>query len=248
MGKLRSYLAAICERDPAVHGWFEALLYPGLHALALHLIAHRLYEAKWFVLARALNMLGRFLTGVDIHPGAEIGYGFFIDHGHGVVIGETAVVGNNVTIYQGVTLGGTGKEHGKRHPTIGDNCLISAGAKVLGNITIGDGCKVGAGAVVVEPVPPNCTVVGIPARIVVRDGSKLPQQEMSQTDLPDPVADSIVCLVQRISRLEQLQQPRSKERVPHENGQPDPRTDRPDTNHQTEPHPESARRKGVPQA
>lgn len=157
----------ILENDPAARNAFEViLLYPCIHALIMHRIAHSLYKIKLKFLARVLSQISRFFTGIEIHPGAQIGKGFFIDHGMGVVIGETAIIGNDVIMYHGVTLGGTGKETGKRHPTIGNNVIIGAGAKVLGNITIGEGVKIGANSVVLKDVPPYCTAVGIPAKIV----------------------------------------------------------------------------------
>jgi len=157
--------------------------------------------------ARLISQINRFLTGIEIHPGARIGQGVFIDHGMGVVIGETAVIGDNVTLYQGVTLGGTGKEKGKRHPTVGNNVVIGAGAKVLGNITIGDNVKIGAGSVVLRSVPPNCTVVGVPGKIVVRGSKKVADAQISEVDLrhnelPDPVADMLLSLQLQIQRLE----------------------------------------------
>ena len=165
---------SISRLDPAARNTLEVvLLYPGFHALIYHKISHRLYRWKRFFLARMISQLGRFFTGIEIHPGAVIGRGLFIDHGMGVVIGETAELGRNVTLFQGVTLGGTGKEKGKRHPTIGNNVVIASGAKVLGSFTVGDRVKIGAGSVVLQAVPPNSTVVGIPGRVVVRDGQKI---------------------------------------------------------------------------
>ena len=185
----------IQRKDPAARSVLEViLLYPGFHILVYHRIAHWLYEHGHFFLARWVSQHGRHKTGIEIHPGAQIGENFFIDHGNGVIIGETAIVGNNVTLYQGVTLGGTGKEHGKRHPTIGDNVMISAGAKVLGSFTIGENSKIGAGSVVLEAVPPNCTVVGVPGRIVRRNNQKLVREDMNQVDLPDPVNEDIKAL------------------------------------------------------
>jgi serine O-acetyltransferase len=163
---LREHIRTIQREDPAAKSGLEVLLcYPGLHAVALHRLSHGLYRAKWFVAARVVSQLARFLTGIEIHPGAKIGRRLFIDHGMGVVIGETAELGDGVLLYQGVTLGGTGNECGKRHPTLGDNVVVGAGAKVLGNIVLGDNVRVGASSVVVHSVPPNSTVVGIPARI-----------------------------------------------------------------------------------
>jgi serine O-acetyltransferase len=166
-GKMRRDMKVFRERDPAANNRLEILLcYPGLHAIWLHRLSNRLYRARRRTLARLVNRLSHVLTGIDIHPGARIGEGFFIDHGTGIVIGETAEIGKDVSLYQGVTLGGTGKDKGKRHPTIGDNVTIAAGASVLGPIKIGDSSKIGAGAVVINEVPENCTVVGVPGRIV----------------------------------------------------------------------------------
>ncbi len=182
----------IRDRDPAIHSDSEVLLYSSFWAVYWYRIAHRLYEKKHYFWARLLSQHAARRTGIEIHPGARIGEGFFIDHGSGVIIGETTIIGNNVTLYQGVTLGGTGKEQGKRHPTIEDNVMISAGAKVLGSFTIGANSKIGAGSVVLKPVPPNCTVVGVPGRIVKRnDDAVHPSEELNQTDLPDPVKDDI---------------------------------------------------------
>ena len=157
-------------------------------------IAHKLYMKKHYFLARWVSQRGVRKTGIEIHPGAQIGKGLFIDHGNGVIIGETSILGDNVTLYQGVTLGGTGKEHGKRHPTIGNNVMISAGAKVLGSFTIGDNSKIGAGSVVLEEVPPNSTVVGVPGRVVKRNNISLPQEDMDQIHLPDPVMEDLAVL------------------------------------------------------
>ena len=157
-------------------------------------LAHKLYLKKHYFWARLVSQRGVRKTGIEIHPGAQIGKGFFIDHGNGVIIGETTIIGDNVTLYQGVTLGGTGKEHGKRHPTIGNNVMIGAGAKVLGSCTVGDNSKIGAGSVVLHPVPPNSTVVGVPGHVVRRENVLLPQESLNQTDLPDPVEEEIVKL------------------------------------------------------
>ncbi|WP_258358945.1 serine O-acetyltransferase [Moorella sulfitireducens (nom. illeg.)] len=206
--QLKRDIEVIFQRDPAARSILEVILcYPGFHALLLHRIAHFFYGRGMKLLARFISQINRFLTGIEIHPGAKLGEGIFIDHGMGVVIGETAEVGNNVTMYQGVTLGGTGKEKGKRHPTIGNNVVISAGAKVLGNITIGDNVKIGAGSVVLRDVPANCTVVGIPGKVVVRNGRKIADAEVSEIDLrhdelPDPVAEMLLCLQRQIQRLE----------------------------------------------
>ncbi|MEW5323228.1 serine O-acetyltransferase [Geobacillus thermoleovorans] len=198
---LKEDIEVIFEQDPAARSYLEVILtYSGLHAIWAHRIAHALYKRKFYFLARLISQISRFFTGIEIHPGAKIGRRFFIDHGMGVVIGETCEIGDNVTVYQGVTLGGTGKEKGKRHPTIKDNCLIAAGAKVLGSITIGENSKIGAGSVVLKDVPPNSTVVGIPGRVVVRDGVKV-KKDLNHTDLPDPIADRFRELEEEIARL-----------------------------------------------
>ena len=188
---IQNEIKVIRERDPAIHSDMEVFLYPSFKVMLHYRIAHKLYLKKHYFLARWVSQRGVRKTGIEIHPGAQIGENFFIDHGNGVIIGETAIVGNNVTLYQGVTLGGTGKEHGKRHPTIGDNVMISAGAKVLGSFTIGENSKIGAGSVVLEEVPPNCTVVGVPGRVVKRNNLKLVREDMNQVDLPDPVNEDI---------------------------------------------------------
>ncbi|MBA2876784.1 serine O-acetyltransferase [Thermaerobacillus caldiproteolyticus] len=198
---LKEDIEVIFEQDPAARSYLEVILtYSGLHAIWAHRIAHALYKRKFYFIARLISQISRFFTGIEIHPGAKIGRRFFIDHGMGVVIGETCEIGDNVTVYQGVTLGGTGKEKGKRHPTIKDNCLISAGAKVLGSITIGENSKIGAGSVVLKDVPPNSTVVGIPGRVVVRNGVKV-KKDLNHTDLPDPVADRLKELEAEIEKL-----------------------------------------------
>lgn len=200
---LKEQIQVIKERDPAAKTTLEILLtYPGLHAILFHRVAHWLYKKGLVVIPRLISHLSRFLTGIEIHPGAQIGRRFFIDHGMGVVIGETTIIGDDVTLFQGVSLGGTGKEKGKRHPTIGNNVVIAAGAKVLGNITLGDNVKVGAGAVVLSSVPHDCTVVGVPGRIVVRDGKKVPTIDLEHADLPDPVAEMFDCFHRRLDRLE----------------------------------------------
>lgn len=199
--RIREEIRVIRERDPAIHSSMEVFLYPSFKVMMHYRIAHRLYEKKHYFLARWISQRGARKTGIEIHPGARIGDGFFIDHGNGVIIGETTVVGNNVTLYQGVTLGGTGKEHGKRHPTIEDNVMISAGAKILGSFTIGANSKIGAGSVVLNEVPPNSTVVGVPGRVVKRNNAKLPREEMDQTDLPDPVKEDIQNLQEANSAL-----------------------------------------------
>lgn len=188
---LKEEIQIIKERDPAIHSVFEVFLYPSFNAILKYRLAHRLYKWKFYFLARWISQKTARKTGIEIHPGATIGKGLFIDHGHGVIIGETAIIGDNVTLYQGVTLGGTGKEKGKRHPTIKDNVMISAGAKVLGSFTVGENSKIGAGSVVVNEVPPNCTVVGIPGRVVKRDNVKIPRTDLDQVHLPDPVLNDI---------------------------------------------------------
>ena len=194
--QIKEDLNAIMLRDPAAKSRLEAALcYPGLHAIWLHRIAHSLYIKGWVVLPRMINTFSRFLTGIDIHPGARLGPGLFIDHGMGLVIGETAELGSNVTLYQGVTLGGTGKETGKRHPTIGDNVVVSSGAKILGSFTVGANSKIGSGSVVLHEVPPNSVVVGIPGRVVALDGVRVKDNDpesaidLDHDILPDPVAD-----------------------------------------------------------
>ncbi|KXZ38957.1 serine O-acetyltransferase [Alkalithermobacter thermoalcaliphilus JW-YL-7 = DSM 7308] len=175
--KIKDEINAIKKNDPAARNTLEIILnYPGLHAIIMHRFAHFFYKKEFFLIARIISNINRFLTGIEIHPGAKIGKGLFIDHGMGIVIGETAEIGDNVTIYHGVTLGGTGKDKGKRHPTIGNNVIISAGAKVLGPIYIGDNSKIGANAVVLKDVDPNCTVVGIPAKVVKRNGIKVDEK------------------------------------------------------------------------
>lgn len=203
LDQIRSDVAAIKERDPACTSTFSALTnYPGLWAVWWHRVTHRLNRAGFVWLARRISQVVRHYTGIEIHPGATIGPGFFIDHGMGVVIGETTIIGRDVTLYQGVTLGGTGKEHGKRHPTIEDNVVVGVGATVLGSITIGRGSKVGAGAVVIQDVPQDCTVVGVPGRIVVREGSRVEAIDLHHEDLPDPVVEMFRTLQRRIERLE----------------------------------------------
>ena len=187
---VKQEIDVIKDRDPAIKPTMEVFLYPSFKAILKYRKAHKLYEKGHFYRARKISQKTARKTGIEIHPGAQIGEGLFIDHGHGVVIGETAIIGDNVTLYQGVTLGGTGKEHGKRHPTLGSNIMIGAGAKVLGSVTIGDNCKIGAGSVVVKDVPPNCTVVGVPGRIVIRDDVKI-MNDLNQVDLPDPVMNEI---------------------------------------------------------
>ena len=194
ISNLKEEIRVIRERDPAIHSSMEVFLYPSFKVMLHYRLAHKLYLKKYYFLARYISQRGVRKTGIEIHPGAQIGKGFFIDHGNGVIIGETTIIGDNVTLYQGVTLGGTGKEHGKRHPTIGNNVMISAGAKVLGSFTIGDNSKIGAGSVVLHEVPPGSTVVGVPGRVVKRVNTTLPQESMDQVDLPDPVREDIMNL------------------------------------------------------
>ena len=188
---IKEEIAVIRERDPAIKSAMEVFLYPTFHAILKYRLAHNLYQKKHYFLARWISQRSARKTGIEIHPGATIGKGLFIDHGTGVVIGETAIVGDNVTLYQGVTLGGTGKEKGKRHPTLEDNVMVSAGAKILGSFTIGENSKVGAGSVVLGPVPPNCTVDGVPGRIVKKDNIRIPRKDLDQVNLPDPILDAI---------------------------------------------------------
>lgn len=188
---IREEIAIIRDRDPAIKSDMEVFLYPSFKAIIKYRRAHKLYLKKHYFLARWISQRCARKTGIEIHPGATIGKGLFIDHGHGVVIGETAIIGDNVTLYQGVTLGGTGKEHGKRHPTVEDNVMISTGAKVLGSITIGANSKIGAGSVVLVDVPPNSTVVGVPGRVVKRDNVRIPSVDLDQIHLPDPVMNDI---------------------------------------------------------
>ena len=201
---LRADLASVMERDPAAKSKWEVLLcYPSVKAMAYHRLAHRLYQNGHTTLARWISQHSRHVTGIEIHPGACIGKGFFIDHGDGVVIGETTVIGDNVTLYQGVTLGGTGKDKGKRHPTIGNNVTIGSGAKVLGPFTIGDNSKVAANAVVLNEIPPNCTCVGVPAHIVKRDNVKVARAkiDLDQIHIPDPVSMELCKLRGEIDKI-----------------------------------------------
>jgi len=209
---LKEDIDTVFDQDPAARSYFEVILtYSGLHAIWAHRIAHALYKRKFYFLARLISQVSRFFTGIEIHPGATIGRRFFIDHGMGVVIGETCEIGNNVTVFQGVTLGGTGKERGKRHPTIKDDALIATGAKVLGSITVGEGSKIGAGSVVLHDVPDYSTVVGIPGRVVVQNGKKI-KRDLNHQDLPDPVADRFKSLEQQILELKTELEDR-KERI-----------------------------------
>src|SRR5436190_17806191 len=200
---LRRDIRTVFERDPALRSRLEAFFcYPGVHALVFHRVAHRLWGAGWFGSARFLSHISRFLTGIEIHPAAKLGPGLFIDHGMGVVIGETSEVGENVTLYQGVSLAGTSLKKEKRHPTLGDNVVVGAGAKIIGGFTIGENSRIGAGSVVVREVPPNSVVVGVPGRITHKDGQRVEGIDLNQTDLPDPVARAIEQLLERIRTLE----------------------------------------------
>ncbi len=198
---IREEIQVVRERDPAIKSNLEVFLYPSFRVILRYRLAHKLYLKKHYFLARWISQRAARKTGIEIHPGATIGKGLFIDHGSGVIIGETTVIGDNVTLYQGVTLGGTGKEHGKRHPTLEDNVMVSAGAKILGSFTIGENSKIGAGSVVLEEVPPNCTVVGVPGRIVRMDNKKIPRTDLDQIHLPDPVLNDIKELQQENIRL-----------------------------------------------
>ena len=209
--RLRADIQAVKERDPAARNSLEILLlYSGLHAIMLHRPAYFLYRHHFFFLARFLSQLARFLTGIEIHPGAKIGEGVFIDHGSGIVIGETAEVGDGCTLYQGVTLGGTGKDHGKRHPTLGQNVLVGSGAKILGPFTVGDNAKIAAGAVVLEPIPPDSTAVGVPAHVVRRNGQRT-CKPMDQVHIPDPVSQEFCRLAVRLERAERKIEQQQKE-------------------------------------
>lgn len=191
---IKEEIAIVKERDPAIKSSMEVFLYPSFKAVVWYRLSHKLYIKKHYFLARWVSQKTARKTGIEIHPGAVIGKGLFIDHGHGVVIGETAILGDNVTLFQGVTLGGNGKEQGKRHPTISDNVMVCAGAKVLGSFTIGENSKIGAGSVVLQEVPPNCTVVGVPGRIIKMNDVRIPRMDMDQIHLPDPVYNDIEML------------------------------------------------------
>lgn len=214
---VKEEIEVIKDRDPAIKTSAEVFLYPTFKAILRYRFAHKLYLKKHYFLARWISQRTARKTGIEIHPGATIGKGLFIDHGHGVVIGETAILGDNVTLYQGVTLGGTGKEKGKRHPTLGDNVMVSAGAKILGSFTVGDNSKIGAGSVVLSEVPPNSTVVGVPGRVIKRDNVRVeaPQKELDQVHFPDPVKNDLlrlqkeneelqVCLNQVMAKVDEL--------------------------------------------
>ena len=197
---IRADIKAVLERDPAARSAAEVFwLYPGVQAVMSHRIAHFFYKHGFRFIARWISQNSRFWTGIEIHPGAQIGRGLFIDHGMGVVIGETTIIGDNCTIYQGVTLGGTGKEKGKRHPTLGNNVMVGSGAKVLGPFTVGDNSKIAAGAVVLSEVPPNSTCVGVPARIVKREGVKM---DLDQVTIPDPISSQMCTLSVHVASIE----------------------------------------------
>ncbi len=204
---IREQIQTVFRDDPAAKSVFEVLLcYPGVHAILVHCLAHRLYRWRLFVIARLISHVARWLTGIEIHPGAKIGRRFFIDHGMGVVIGETSEIGDDVLIYQGVTLGGTGHEKGKRHPTIGSHVVVGSGAKILGNITLGEWVRVGAGSVVVRSVPDHSTVVGIPGRVVAIKGVAISEEEdamLEHGQLPDPVGQTLANLDERVALLEE---------------------------------------------
>ncbi|MCM3358561.1 MULTISPECIES: serine O-acetyltransferase [unclassified Psychrobacillus] len=201
--RMKEDIEVVFEQDPAATSKLEVILtYAGLHAVWSHRLAHVFYKRKWFFLARLISQISRFFTGIEIHPGAVIGRRFFIDHGSGVVIGETCEIGDDCTIYQGVTLGGTGKEKGKRHPTLKNNVLVATGAKVLGSITIGDNSKVGAGSVVLKDVPEDSTVVGIPGVVVIQNGKKV-KRNLDHQDLPDPFADRCKEMEDKIKQLQE---------------------------------------------
>jgi len=203
LSRIKEDIKTIFENDPAAKSMIEVILcYPGLHALILHRIAHKLYTKKLNLIPRIISAISRFWTGIEIHPGAKIGRRFFIDHGMGVVIGETAIIGDDVLVYQGVTLGGTGKETGKRHPTVKDNVVIGSGAKILGNITLGNNVRVGASSVVITDVPDDCTVVGIPGKIVLHKGEKL--NNLRHNEIPDPVRDALNTLSDEIDNIKKI--------------------------------------------
>ncbi len=203
--KIRYDLNSIKSKDPAARNKLEIfLLYSGFHAVFWYRISHWFYRHKRFFIARLISQTARFFTGIEIHPGATIGKGLMIDHGSGVVIGETTIIGDDCTLYQGVTLGGTGKDTGKRHPTLGNNVMVGSGAKVLGPFVVGDNSKIASNAVVLSEIPPNSTAVGVPARIVRRDGQKVPPcDSMDQVHIPDPISQEFCKLLMKIERLEQ---------------------------------------------
>ncbi|MET3574316.1 serine O-acetyltransferase [Bhargavaea ullalensis] len=221
--RMKEDIHVVFDQDPAARSAFEIVLtYAGLHAVWGYRVGHWLHGRGLRFMARAVSQFTRFLTGIEIHPGAQIGRRLFIDHGSGVVIGETCIIGDDVTLYQGVTLGGTGKEKGKRHPTLGNNVLVASGAKVLGSITLGDNAKVGAGSVVLKDVPPNSTVVGIPGTIVIQNGVKVPKK-LDHDNLPDPVSDKcdmlerkIAALQEEVAQLREMTQELTMERIKEE--------------------------------
>ena len=203
LSRIKEDIQTIFENDPAAKTVPEVILcYPGLHALILHRTAHKLYNMKVPLLPRMISSFSRLITGIEIHPGANIGRKFFIDHGMGIVIGETTIIGDNVLLYQGVTLGGTGKETGKRHPTLKDNIVVGSGAKVLGNITLGNNVRIGAGSVVITDVPDDSTVVGIPGRIVMHKGQK--SRHLQHNEIPDPMRDALTQLTHEIKDLKKI--------------------------------------------
>jgi len=207
----REYVASVFDRDPAAKSWIEVVLcYPGLHALWAHRVNHWLWTHHLQLLARFFSQGARLLTGIEIHPGAQIGRRFFIDHGMGVVIGETTIIGDDVTLYQGVTLGGTGKEKGKRHPTLGNNVVVGGGAKILGNVTIGENCRVGAGSVVLSDVPDNSTIVGVPGHIIFRDGKRVVITDPKE--IRDPLSDALAALASQVQKLEETVRQLERER------------------------------------
>ncbi|MBZ4643203.1 MAG: serine O-acetyltransferase [Deferribacteres bacterium] len=213
---LKEEINAVFERDPAARSTLEIIFcYPGFHAIIFYRISHWFWEKKFYFLGRFISHLGRFFTGIEIHPGAKIGKNFFIDHGMGVVIGETAEIGDNVTIYHGVTLGGVSLNKGKRHPTIGNNVIIGSGAKILGPFKVGDNSKIGSNSVVVKEVPPNSTVVGIPGRIV--SGEK--KIDFDHSNLPDPVAKAIECIIERVVSIEKEIKTIKKDKNDEDNNQ-----------------------------
>ncbi|QYR22156.1 serine O-acetyltransferase [Paenibacillus sp. sptzw28] len=211
---IKSDIETVLDNDPAARSKFEIVFtYSGLHAIWAHRIAHRFYKKRLYTIARMISQMSRFFTGIEIHPGAKIGDRLFIDHGMGIVIGETCEIGNNVVIYQGVTLGGTGKEKGKRHPTIGNNVVIASGAKILGSFTVGDNVNIGANSVVLREVPPNSTVVGIPGRVVKRNGERIGDR-LDHTQLPDPVVEMLRVMQKEIEDLRsELEHARQKEAI-----------------------------------
>lgn len=213
--EIKQDLQAVFDRDPAASSTLEVILsYAGFHAILAYRVAHRLKVHDIPIVPRVLSQLARWVTGVEIHPSAKIGTGFFIDHGMGVVIGETAEIGDYVTLFQGVTLGGTGKERGKRHPTLGNHVVVGAGAKILGGITIGDNVKIGANSVVLKHVPPDSTVIGVPARVIKTQGERLPDATMDQVNLPDPISDRFLALEQELIKLrKRLENPDEQSRL-----------------------------------